>query len=108
VKENFRTVKRLPIMSDTEDLKDYEQPEDEVNGKEVSGPQDWYTLQDASNQEVVEEWKNMSPEDQRAFERKLLWKLDMRLIPWLTFLYLLSFLDRTNIGNAKIEGVWLP
>ncbi|KAL0954000.1 hypothetical protein HGRIS_005157 [Hohenbuehelia grisea] len=35
-------------------------------------------------------------------ERKLLRKLDMRLIPWLSFLYLLSFLDRTSIGNAKL------
>lgn len=28
----------------------------------------------------------------------------MRLIPWLSLLYLASFLDRTNIGNAKIDG----
>ncbi|KAF2166533.1 hypothetical protein M409DRAFT_54872 [Zasmidium cellare ATCC 36951] len=27
------------------------------------------------------------------------------LIPWLTLLYLVSFLDRTNIGNAKIDGL---
>ena len=36
-------------------------------------------------------------------ERKLLWKLDMWLVPWLSFLYLLSFLDRTSIGNAKVS-----
>jgi MFS family permease len=29
----------------------------------------------------------------------------MYLIPWLCILYLLSFLDRTNIGNAKIDGL---
>lgn len=29
----------------------------------------------------------------------------MRLIPVLAVLYLLSFLDRGNIGNAKIEGL---
>lgn len=32
-------------------------------------------------------------------ERKLLRKLDIALIPWLSFLYLLSFLDRTSIGK---------
>lgn len=32
-------------------------------------------------------------------------KLDIRLIPVLTVLYLLSFLDRGNIGNARIEGL---
>jgi hypothetical protein len=35
-------------------------------------------------------------------ERKLIRKLDLALIPWLSFLYLLSFLDRTSIGNAKV------
>ncbi|EIM86762.1 MFS general substrate transporter [Stereum hirsutum FP-91666 SS1] len=38
-------------------------------------------------------------------ERKLLRKVDMRLIPWLSLLYLLSFLDRTSIGNAKLYGL---
>ncbi|KAJ4474998.1 MFS general substrate transporter [Lentinula aciculospora] len=35
-------------------------------------------------------------------ERKLLRKIDIALIPWLSLLYLLSFLDRTSIGNAKV------
>jgi hypothetical protein len=36
-------------------------------------------------------------------EKKLLRRIDLRLIPWLSFLYLLSFLDRTSIGNAKVR-----
>jgi hypothetical protein len=35
-------------------------------------------------------------------EKKLIAKIDLALIPWLSFLYLLSFLDRTSIGNAKV------
>lgn len=38
-------------------------------------------------------------------EKKILRKMDLRLIPMLALLYLLSFLDRANIGNAKIEGL---
>ncbi|CAH0019840.1 unnamed protein product, partial [Clonostachys rhizophaga] len=46
-------------------------------------------------------------------KKKALRKVDIRLIPMLTFLYLISFLDRANIvsdivsilGNAKIEGL---
>lgn len=38
-------------------------------------------------------------------ERKFLRKLDLALIPWLCLLYFMSFLDRTNIGNAKIAGL---
>jgi len=55
--------------------------------------------------EVIEEWKMMSVEERAKFEKRLLWKLDLRLVPWLSLLYLLSFLDRTNIGNAKLQGV---
>ncbi|KAJ3876174.1 MFS general substrate transporter [Lentinula edodes] len=38
-------------------------------------------------------------------ERKLLRKIDIALIPWLSLLYLLSFLDRTSIGNAKLYNL---
>ncbi|KAI0090538.1 major facilitator superfamily domain-containing protein [Irpex rosettiformis] len=38
-------------------------------------------------------------------DRKLLRKVDRKLLPVLTALYLLSFLDRSNIGNAKIDGL---
>jgi len=34
-------------------------------------------------------------------EGALLRKMDLQFIPWLSFLYFLSFLDRTSIGNAK-------
>ncbi|KAH7908986.1 MFS general substrate transporter [Hygrophoropsis aurantiaca] len=38
-------------------------------------------------------------------ERKLWRKVDMRLMPIMSLMYLLSFLDRGNIGNAKLEGI---
>jgi hypothetical protein len=38
-------------------------------------------------------------------DRALMWKVDRWLIPWLCLLYLLSFLDRTNIGNARLAGM---
>ncbi|TVY17169.1 putative transporter [Lachnellula arida] len=46
---------------------------------------------------------DLTTEEKAAVDRKLLWKLDLTLIPWLCILYLLAFLDRTNIGNAKID-----
>lgn len=38
-------------------------------------------------------------------QKRVLRKMDLRLIPMLALLYLLAFLDRGNIGNAKIEGM---
>jgi MFS family permease len=46
-----------------------------------------------------------SPTFDRAAERKLLLKIDLHLLPILLLLFLVSFVDRTNIGNAKIEGM---
>ncbi|CAI4214375.1 unnamed protein product [Parascedosporium putredinis] len=42
-----------------------------------------------------------SPEE----EKKLLRKVDWALLPLLSFLYLVSFIDRSNIGNAKVAGL---
>lgn len=38
-------------------------------------------------------------------EKKLMRKVDFRLVPWLSVLYLLSFLDRSAIGNARLYGL---
>ncbi|ORY59712.1 major facilitator superfamily transporter [Pseudomassariella vexata] len=46
-----------------------------------------------------------SQEEKTAIDRKLVRKLDIQLVPWLSLLYLLSFLDRTNIGNARLAGM---
>lgn len=54
----------------------------------------------------LKDGKSNSPEDQvNINERALLRKLDLRLLPPLTILYLLSFLDRSNVGNARLEGM---
>ena len=41
----------------------------------------------------------------KAEERKLIAKIDLRLIPVLSILYLLAFVDRTNIANAVVYGL---
>jgi hypothetical protein len=38
-------------------------------------------------------------------EKALLRKLDMWIVPPVMLLYLLSFLDRVNIGNARLYGM---
>ena len=40
-------------------------------------------------------------------EKKLVRKIDWVLIPWLSFLYLVAFLDRSSIGNAKVRRLVL-
>ncbi|CAN6671502.1 high-affinity nicotinic acid transporter [Trichomonascus vanleenenianus] len=64
-----------------------------------------YELKEDQEPDIPDPDAGKSEEEKAAIDRKLLWKLDLRLVPWLTLLYLLSFLDRANIGNAKIEGM---
>ena len=49
--------------------------------------------------------KAQQPASSDIDPKKVLRKMDLHLIPMLALLYLLSFLDRGNIGNAKIEGL---
>ncbi|ODQ54419.1 major facilitator superfamily transporter [Saitoella complicata NRRL Y-17804] len=49
----------------------------------------------------VGEWVEPPSHVTRAIVRKLDW----RILPVMSLLYLFSFLDRTNIGNAKIDGL---
>lgn len=41
----------------------------------------------------------------KDIERKILRKLDFTVMPVLWFLFLVSFVDRGNIGNAHIQGM---
>ncbi|KAK5728217.1 hypothetical protein LTR17_012122 [Elasticomyces elasticus] len=42
------------------------------------------------------------PDDRK---KALLRKVDWHLVPMLLFLYLITYIDKVNIGNAKIEGM---
>ncbi|KAI9263337.1 major facilitator superfamily domain-containing protein [Phascolomyces articulosus] len=44
------------------------------------------------------------PPDDKEIKR-LMWKLDLRIVPLVAMLYLCSFLDRVNIGHAKLAGI---
>ncbi|GKU12753.1 unnamed protein product, partial [Fusarium langsethiae] len=48
------------------------------------------------------EFLRLFPEERK---KAVIRKVDWRLIPMLVLLYLIAYLDKTNIGNAKIEGM---
>ncbi|KAL2378146.1 hypothetical protein RJZ90_006226 [Blastomyces dermatitidis] len=41
----------------------------------------------------------------REAEKKVVWKCDLYVVPILSFLMCLGFLDRINIGNARLQGL---
>lgn len=70
-------------------------------------------VDEKANHPVASPDKHLSPsaseddiaEYSRISESKILRKLDLHLLPGVCILYLLSFLDRSNVGNARLEGL---
>ncbi|KAF2738575.1 MFS general substrate transporter [Polyplosphaeria fusca] len=55
--------------------------------------------------EKVDTTWDSSAEIPADLDRRITRKLDVRLMPWLFGLWLLAFIDRSNIGNARIDGL---
>ena len=65
--------------------------------KDESSSEELVTVEHGYTDGLVE----LSPEE----GKRALRKVDWRLVPLLAFLYLVAFVDRSNIGNAKIAGM---
>ncbi|KAB2104735.1 hypothetical protein AG0111_0g6499 [Alternaria gaisen] len=69
----------------------------DVSSSQISSPSDLDEYPDPD--------AGKSDEERARLDKALVWKMDKWLIPWLSLLYLLSFLDRTNIGNARVANM---
>ncbi|VUC33515.1 unnamed protein product [Clonostachys rosea] len=49
--------------------------------------------------------KDKTEEERKKIDRALIRKVDYWLVPWLAVLYCFCFICRTNIGNAKLQGM---
>lgn len=52
-----------------------------------------------------ESLRDLSPEELKKAERKLVRKLDLRLIIPLIVMYIMNYLDRNAIAAAKVSGI---
>lgn len=59
---------------------------------------------DKPSDAVIEDF-HLHHEHNAHLTRNILFKTDTRVLPILALLFLCSFLDRTNVGNAKIIGL---
>ena len=48
--------------------------------------------------------QQMSVEERRDLETKLVRRIDLRLLPMLVLMYIMNYLDRNNIAAARIAG----
>ena len=59
---------------------------------------------DTSEDGLSHRLSHLEPID-RAAEKRLVRKCDLHVIPVLSLLYSLAFIDRINIGNARLQGL---
>ncbi|KAK0716429.1 major facilitator superfamily domain-containing protein [Apiosordaria backusii] len=68
-------------------------------------PDDQSLQKAKAEQDPASATESIDVEHSEVDEKSLLRKIDWRLLPAVGVLYLLSFLDRSNVGNARIEGL---
>ncbi|KAF8858509.1 major facilitator superfamily transporter [Acephala macrosclerotiorum] len=74
--------------------------EDDDEEEEV-GEEGGYGMGRRGSASTVQSYQLYTPDEERAVVRKF----DRNLVLFVAVLYMLSFLDRSNIGNAKIAGL---
>lgn len=53
---------------------------------------------------VPDTLKDLSEDERRVLEKKLVRRIDLRLLPMLVLMYIMNYLDRNNIASAKLAG----
>ncbi|KAH8722354.1 MFS transporter [Phaeosphaeriaceae sp. PMI808] len=56
-------------------------------------------------QSRFETLRDLSEEQMTALNKKLVSKLDWRLMPCITLMFLMNYLDRINVSNARLAGL---
>ncbi|OJD21305.1 hypothetical protein ACJ73_07354 [Blastomyces percursus] len=62
------------------------------------------STKEAPDTPIATETQSIEYLDRKA-EKKVVWKCDLYVVPILSFLMCLGFLDRINIGNARLQGL---
>ncbi|KAF9423633.1 hypothetical protein BGZ94_008218 [Podila epigama] len=74
-----------------------------IGGEDLAYGQAFRQYDDEKQQDFSPNWPLFLPDEQT--ERRIVRKLDWNLLPLLGILYLFSYLDRVNIGNARLFGL---
>ncbi|WVR08894.1 hypothetical protein IAU60_005953 [Kwoniella sp. DSM 27419] len=53
----------------------------------------------------IEVVRNLDPAEYARIQRRVLWKIDLRLMPMLFILIILNYLDRNALAAARVQGI---
>ena len=92
-------------MDDKPKLEHHEAAEDPYASLTPEDADCWRRFEGKEGKKVVRKVCSITPSHVLTITDAVLLQVDFRLISVLGVLYLLSHIDRGNIGNAKIEGM---
>lgn len=55
--------------------------------------------------EIPASLANLTPEELEALDKKTTFKVDLRIFPMVVLIYILNYLDRSNIASARLGGL---
>lgn len=58
---------------------------------------------EGSDDALYQRFSGATSEWHASMRKKLLWKVDLHLLPMLILMYLLNFLDRNNLAQARLD-----
>lgn len=103
--ESFRLQRRVKDVEKGGDLDQDENGDEDAAEDEDEGLNEGYRdsvpRRRRGSASTVQSYQLYTPDEERAVVRKF----DRKLVLFVALLYMLSFLDRSNIGNAKIAGL---
>lgn len=79
--------------------------EKEYADAKLSGSNIFSPVDDSEHREDVEQAKSSDAASYAAIEARLRRKFDRRVLPLAILLYFSAFIDRSNMGNARILGL---
>ena len=92
-------------MSPSKDVQEIPVPRDD--GPKQSGDGAWIENVDITDKtsHVMDKFRSYTPDFAKETERKLVRRIDRRLLPLVVVIYLFNYLDRNSITQARLYGL---
>ena len=85
----------MPFSNNHDDIDSISEKQKDVYFEETS---------DATRAQLPDSLRGLPKEELNALEKKLVRRIDIRLLPILVIMYILNYLDRNNIASARLAG----
>ncbi|KAH6845864.1 MFS transporter [Chaetomium sp. MPI-CAGE-AT-0009] len=91
------------MASDAKDVSD--KPSASIHEEAAVSPERPRHIPSIEIQARFDTLRDLSEEDMKALNKKVVRKIDWKMMPMLTVMFLMNYLDRINVSNARLAGL---